>query len=211
MFRLTYEKEMNPGFIADPEKPHVLWSEGREAAKARKRSELMLAYKVAQGEVSEGRMEEDYLPYFDNLMALTLWTEGRTEQAVSTLRKTADVGGSDLKGLRRSASMNLAAIFVKTGDYAEAKTLIEGLSDDSPEAAYIGGSAHVGDGDFSEAAKIYKKAYDKFKNADFLFHQALAEKKGGKDDDAVKHLKKYIDLETPVASHISRRLLKEWR
>ena len=89
--------------------------------------------------------------------------------------------------------------------------MIEGLSDDSPEAAYIGGSAHVGDGDFSEAAKIYKKAYDKFKNADFLFHQALAEKKGGKDDDAVKHLKKYIDLETPVASHISRRLLKEWR
>ncbi len=207
---LTYENEPNPGFIADPDNANVLWNSAKAGASSKGRGKMLLAYKVAQGEITEGRMDNDYLPYFDNLIALTLWTDGRTEQAVSMLRKATDAGGSSLKSLRTSASMNLAAIFVKTGDYGEAKSLMEGLEDNSATAAYISGSAHVGDGDFAGAAKIYSKAYSKFKDSNFIFHEALAKKKNGDSAGGVKLLKKYIDIDTPASSHISRKLLKEW-
>lgn len=207
---LTHEEKLNPGFIGAPSLKGAMWKNAVSASSAKDEGKLLLVLKTARGHSETDAEAKIAVPYIENLVGLNLWREGRTEQAVALFRKLTDISGDDFRELRRVASMNLASIFVKVGDFSAASDLMKGLEQNSEQAALIAGSAAVGEGDFEASRSIYRKAFSKTKRNKFVFHEALSLDKAGKREDAVKAMKRYIDLETPPGSHISRKLLKGW-
>jgi tetratricopeptide (TPR) repeat protein len=162
--------------------------------------------------MDQSRLPAEWQFYFANLEALQAWREGAGQWAVRKFREALEVTGDPHRELRRIVAMNLASVYLQVGDYSEAISLMEGLSRKSPEAALIAGVAWIGQSKFGEAAKLFDEATDAFKSRrELLFHAALAWSKAGDKNKAIERMKKYVELVTPPASDISRRLLKEWR
>lgn len=211
---LDHETLLSPGFIVPPPDASIskLWENAERALRENRDGELLLAQKVARAEMDQSRLPAEWQFYFANLEALQAWREGAGQWAVRKFREALEVTGDPHRELRRIVAMNLASVYLQVGDYSEAISLMEGLSRKSPEAALIAGVAWIGQSKFGEAAKLFDEATDAFKSRrELLFHAALAWSKAGDKNKAIERMKKYVELVTPPASDISRRLLKEWR
>ncbi|MEO5666713.1 MAG: tetratricopeptide repeat protein [Bdellovibrionota bacterium] len=211
---LQYETLLNPGFIQAPTDANTspLWALAEKAFRENHEGEFVLAMKVMHGEISAGRLPKSWDEYMNNLDGLQSWRRGASDAAVKSFREALDTSGSEFRDLRRMAAMNLAAINNQIGDYAEADSLMEGLSSSSAEAAMIAGVAKLGISKSKDAASLFDDAYSNFKqHRELLLHAGIAWKAAGDNGKAVDRLKKYIELEAPSARDVSRQLLKAWR
>lgn len=212
---LQYEILLNPGFVqapADAQSVSPLWSLAEKSFRENREGEFLLAMKVMRGEISAGRIPQTWTQYLRNLEGLQFWRLGAAEAAVKNFRETLESSGGEFRDLRRMAAMNLAAINNQIGDYSEASSLMEGLTDASAEGALIGGVAFLGSGKSKEAASMFDEGYSSFKSRrELLFNGALAWKAAGDASKAIDRIKKYVELEAPSSRDISRQLLKAWR
>jgi len=211
---LRYETLLSPGFIQAPSDAAVspLWNLAERAFRDNREGEFLLALKVARGEIAASRLPRAWAEHLKNLESLHFWRLGAAEASVKGFRETLESDGSEFRDLRRTAAMNLAAIYNQLGDYAEAESLMEGLSETSGEAAMIAGVALLGRSKTKEAAKLFDDAFSEFKQRrDLLMHAGLAWKAAGDESKAIDRMKKYVELEAPSSRDVSRQLLKTWR
>lgn len=212
---LTHEKLLSPGFVSIPpvsDNSSKLWELAEKSLRANREGEFFLSLKVARGEMQAGRIPKDWEFYFTNLEGLQAWREGSNEWAAKKFREAIDIKGDQHRELRRVVAMNLAAIHLNLGDFAEATALMEGLSRTNAEAALLAGVALVGQSKFEAGAEIFDEASSEFKNnSELLFHAALAWKKAGNSKKAIDRMTKFIEKAAPSTKDISRQLLKEWR
>jgi len=212
--KIDHETVLGPGFVTAPSdaKDSKLWEAAEKSLRENREGELLLAIKVARGEIQAKRLPAEWEYYLGNLEGLQAWRESSNDWAVKKFREALEVSGDGHRELRRVVAMNLSAIYLQIGEYSEATSLMEGLGKSSPEAALISGVSLVGQSRFADAAEIFDEASAAFKaRRELLFHAALAWSKAGDRDKAIDRMKKYVELVTPSASDISRKLLKQWR
>jgi tetratricopeptide (TPR) repeat protein len=174
--------------------------------------EALLGITLLQEQIAKSELNEAAKPYVDNMRGLYEWREGLGEAAARSFRLATEATGSEVKGLRMAAFKNLGALYLQVGDYAEAQAAAEEFASSDADAALIAGVSMVAQGKGAAAAKLFSSASGKFKDRrDLLFHLALAQAAGGDAKAAHSSMKRYVELETPSASHPSRALLRTWR
>jgi tetratricopeptide (TPR) repeat protein len=211
---VQYETVINPGFVQAPTDAgsSPLWTLAERAFREKREGEFLLALKVMRSEISAGKLPAGWNEHIKNLEGLNFWRLGASDAAVKNFREALDASGSEFRDLRRMAAMNLAAIYNQIGDYSEALSLMEGLTESSPEGALIGGVAMIGTGRAKDAANLFDDVYsDNKQRRELLYNAGLAWKAAGDNSRAVDRMKKYVELEAPSARDMSRQLLKQWR
>jgi tetratricopeptide (TPR) repeat protein len=141
-----------------------------------------------------------------NLALIEGWIAFKRERLDEAVKSWTKAAESESKDIRRRAQVNLAALFVKVGAYADALRYAEDFSKDNADAAQLTALAYAGQHKFKEAIEFYDRA-----GKGIEFNKALSLAGAGDFKEAVNTMQKFVDREAPSPSHVSRTLIRQWK
>jgi hypothetical protein len=145
----------------------------------------------------------------DLTLGLAEWRLNQGEAAARYLRRSLG-SGQDL--VEFAAAKNLAALYLLVGDYEQVPDLLGSAVREDAEAAGLVGLAERGLDQTPKAIESFQAGLAREKNSPVLhFNLALALAANQKPRDAARVMTRYVELENPPPSHLSRKLLSEWR
>jgi Tfp pilus assembly protein PilF len=196
--RLTNESDLHP-----------LVSTMLRAVRTGQWGELTLAESLLadpQEKISLNRLNQGVR---DLTLGLAEWRLNQGEAAARFFRKAL---GSGENLVEFSSAKNLAALYILVGDYEQVPDLLSEAVSQDPESALLVAMAQKGLDQTAQAIETYRQGLSRApQSSPLLFNTALALASNRETREAVKLMTRYIEIENPAPSHLSRQLLAQWR
>lgn len=209
--RFTHEILLEPKWVPQGGSPRPLLRAIAPALAQGRFGEFHLAASLL--EKAEPPLNPAERAELQNLSGLAEWQLHENQAALRIFRQASDAqGGSEVAGIRTAAMKNIAALYIQVGDYPPAQDVLASMPSGDADVAWLKGLALRAEGKGKEAAEAYSEGLKAGGSVAALwFNKALAHASAGDFAGAVSSMNRYVELETPGGSHVSRQLLREWK
>ncbi|MBS1985107.1 MAG: tetratricopeptide repeat protein [Bdellovibrionales bacterium] len=206
----TYEILVEPRWVPQSDSQRALLKAASSALAGNRFGEFYLALSLL--EKADPAMSETERAELSNLTGLAEWKLRENQSATRIFRQVSDKGGANLANARTAAMKNLAALYIQVRDYAPAADILASMPSNDADVALLRGLALQGQGKSREAAAALQEGVAvQPGNSTLWFNKGLASAGAGDFAGAVQAMNRYIEMETPPGSHVSRSLLRDWK